>query len=133
MRPLITHEFALDDAAQAYDTIFDPAAGSLAVLLRYPAAALPDPVAAFAPRAQGGNPGRRRAPKEKIEFALVGAGNLAKWEHLPNLKKLPGRGPARRVLGGRRARQELRAALRRRLRLHRNTKRCCATRRWTPC
>jgi predicted dehydrogenase len=30
--------------------------------------------------------------KERIEFALVGAGNLAKWEHLPNLKKLPGVG-----------------------------------------
>jgi len=31
-------------------------------------------------------------PKEKVEFALVGAGNLAKWEHLPNLKKLSGVG-----------------------------------------
>ena len=27
VRPLITHEFALDDAAKGYDTIFDPAAG----------------------------------------------------------------------------------------------------------
>ena len=49
MRPLITHEFALDDAAKGYDTIFNPAADSLAVLLRYPAASAADPVAAFAP------------------------------------------------------------------------------------
>ena len=49
VRPLITHEFSLDEAAKAYDTIFDPAAASLAVLLRYPAAAAADPVAAFAP------------------------------------------------------------------------------------
>src|ERR1035437_5002283 len=47
VRPLITHEFPLDDAAKAYDTIFDPAAGSLAVLLRFAAAALDNPVAAF--------------------------------------------------------------------------------------
>src|SRR5436190_8899226 len=89
VRPLITHEFDLDDAAKAYDTIFDPSAASLAVLLRYPAASLPDPVAAFAPVRKVETPGAARA-KEKIEFALVGAGNLAKWEHLPNLKKLPG-------------------------------------------
>ena len=89
--PLITHEFALDDAAQGYETIFTPAADSLAVLLRYPAAAVPDPVAAFAPVRKVTTPGGAR-PKEKIEFALVGAGNLAKWEHLPNLKKLPGVG-----------------------------------------
>ena len=49
VRPLITHEFSLDEAAKAYDTIFDPAAQSLAVLLRYPAASAADPVAAFAP------------------------------------------------------------------------------------
>src|ERR1039457_1176328 len=91
VRPLITHEFPLDDAAKAYDTIFDPAAGSLAVLLRYPAAALDNPVAAFGPVRKGTTQGAARA-KERIEFALVGAGNLAKWEHLPNIRKLPGVG-----------------------------------------
>jgi predicted dehydrogenase/threonine dehydrogenase-like Zn-dependent dehydrogenase len=91
VRPLITHEFPLDEAAKAYDTIFDPAAGSLAVLLRYPAAALDNPVAAFAPVHKVTTQAAGRA-RERIEFALVGAGNLAKWEHLPNLKKLPGVG-----------------------------------------
>jgi predicted dehydrogenase len=90
VRPLITHEFPLDEAAKAYDTIFDPAAGSLAVLLRYPAASLADPVAAFAP-VRKVNAIPVGAPKgNTISFALVGAGNLAKWEHLPNIKKLPG-------------------------------------------
>ena len=37
------------------------------------------------------SPGASRR-KERIEFALVGAGNLAKWEHLPNIKKLSGVG-----------------------------------------
>jgi predicted dehydrogenase len=89
VRPLITHEFPLDEAAKAYDTIFDPAAASLAVLLRYPAASAVDPVAAFAPVRKVSTPGTGRA-KERIEFALVGAGNLAKWEHLPNIKRMSG-------------------------------------------
>src|SRR5205807_3814401 len=68
------------------------AANSLAVLLKYPAATASDPVAAFAPvrKVMAGTADAR--PKEKVEFALIGAGNLAKWEHLPNLKKLPGVG-----------------------------------------
>src|ERR1019366_1438533 len=63
----------------------------LAVLLLYAAAALDNPVAAFAPVRRVATPAEGRA-RERIEFALVGAGNLAKWEHLPNLKKLPGVG-----------------------------------------
>ena len=54
-------------------------------------AAAADPVAAFTPVHKVATPGAGRA-KERIEFALVGAGNLAKWEHLPNIKKLPGVG-----------------------------------------
>src|SRR4029453_18434187 len=50
-----------------------------------------DPAAAFAPVRRVTTPAEGR-PKERIEFALVGAGNLAKWEHLPNLKKLSGVG-----------------------------------------
>ena len=49
VRPLITHRYALDDAPKAYDTVMDAGSGSLAVLLEYPAATAPDPVAAFAP------------------------------------------------------------------------------------
>ena len=91
VRPLITHEFPLDEAAQA--------------LRHHPRPGGPQPRGASAlsrgviagPRgriragSQGGHAVEGRA-KERIEFALVGAGNLAKWEHLPNLKKLPGVG-----------------------------------------
>jgi predicted dehydrogenase len=90
VRPLVTHEFALEEAPRAYDTVMDPAAASLAVLLRYPAAAEADPVAAFAPVRRVETGPAAAAKKEALSFALVGAGNLAKWEHLPNLKKLPG-------------------------------------------
>jgi len=83
LQPLVTHELPLEQAASAYETILDPASGSLAVLLRY----------ADQPRFQ---------PRRKVEVAaaapakgelgagLVGAGNLARWAHLPNLKKAPG-------------------------------------------
>lgn len=84
---LISHQFSLETAPEAYDTIMDPGTNSLAVLLRYDAA-------------QGN--GQPYTPKPKVEVrsyapktgdlgvALVGAGNLARWEHLPNLKKVPG-------------------------------------------
>jgi predicted dehydrogenase/threonine dehydrogenase-like Zn-dependent dehydrogenase len=87
VQPLITHEFALEEAPQAYDIIMDPASHSLAVLLRYPAAMSTAPLANFEPT-------RRveiaaSAPvSSKIGVALVGAGNLARWVHLPNLKKI---------------------------------------------
>ena len=89
VRPLITHEFPLEEAAKAYDTILDPSTGSLAVLLKYPAALETDPVAAFRPLRKVATPGEARA-KAQIEFALAGAGNLAKWEHLPNIKRMAG-------------------------------------------
>src|SRR5580704_2345255 len=50
VQPLVTHEYPLAEAAQAYQTILDPASGSLAVLLRYPAADEKDPVQAFTAR-----------------------------------------------------------------------------------
>jgi predicted dehydrogenase len=86
--PLITHRFALEDAPQAYDTIMNPELGSLAVVLEYPAAKQPDAIAAY-------HPVRRvdiqAAPQQTSQLgaALVGAGNLARWAHLPVLKKNP--------------------------------------------
>jgi len=82
---LVTHRFPLEEAATAYQTILDPQSKSLAVLLRYPEADQP-------PR--GPHAVRRRvditpaAPPTgaKLQVALVGAGNLARWEHLPNVK-----------------------------------------------
>jgi len=87
--PLVTHEFPLDDAPRAYETIMDPASNSLAVLLRYPAAESPQPASDFQPKrridiqpAPAGSP--------TLGVAVLGAGNLARWVHLPNLKKISG-------------------------------------------
>ena len=84
---LITHQFNLDDAPQAYQTVMDPASNSLGVLLRYP-----EPISV--------NGGEKSAPvrrvnlksttaKSDVKVALVGAGNLARWAHLPALSKIP--------------------------------------------
>jgi predicted dehydrogenase/threonine dehydrogenase-like Zn-dependent dehydrogenase len=87
--PLITHRFALEDASRAYETIMDPSRNSLAVLVKYPGADLAEPLTEFRPQRRvevNGQPGASSA----IGVALVGAGNLARWAHLPNLKKTPG-------------------------------------------
>ena len=89
VRPLVTHQFALNDAEQAYETILDRSSRSLAVLLKYPAAAAQEPRSHFTPH--------RRIDvvvsppaHSTIGVAVVGAGNLAKWVHLPNIRKIPG-------------------------------------------
>ena len=86
--PLITHRFSLEDAPKAYETIMDPAARSLAVLLRYPAAEEPTIEKAPGPRTKvpavpvGTESG-------VICVALIGASNIARWAHMPGIKKAP--------------------------------------------
>jgi predicted dehydrogenase len=90
---LITHRYPLEDAPQAYKTIMAPGSQSLAVLLRYPAATEPERTPSFeprrrvpiAPRALSVTPAPARA---KVQVALVGAGNIARWAHLPSLRQL---------------------------------------------
>lgn len=91
LQPLITHRFLLEEAAKAYETILDPASNSLAVILRYPAAESSQPVAAFEPRrrVEVTAPKSIGAERSELRVALVGAGNLARWAHLPNLRKIP--------------------------------------------
>jgi predicted dehydrogenase len=85
---LITHRYPLEDAARAYETILTPASNSLAVVLSYPAASEPDPVAAFTPKHKIAL--RSETTSGTLRVALAGAGNLAKWAHLPVLKEMPG-------------------------------------------
>lgn len=88
IQPLITHEFPLEDAPKAFQTIMGPASDSLAVILKYPAAEAVEPVVAFKPNRRVQIVTRVEAQPE-IGVAAIGAGNLARWVHLPNLKKIP--------------------------------------------
>jgi predicted dehydrogenase/threonine dehydrogenase-like Zn-dependent dehydrogenase len=88
VEPLITHRFALEEAPRAYQTILDAASNSLAVTLRYPAADDPDPARAFRPRRKV-EVAPRYPERGELGVAVAGAGNLARWAHIPNLKKIP--------------------------------------------
>ena len=89
VQSLITHEFALDQAAAAYETIMTPASRSLAVLLRYPSHDSGQVVAAYKPQRRMRVTAERAHPGQ-IRVGLLGAGNLARWEHLPVVRKLSG-------------------------------------------
>lgn len=89
LEPLITHQFPLAEAAHAYQVIMEPASNSMAVLLRYPAAETSEPLQAFKPRRRVEVAEARSGALSELRVALVGAGNLARWAHLPNLKKIP--------------------------------------------
>jgi predicted dehydrogenase/threonine dehydrogenase-like Zn-dependent dehydrogenase len=82
LRPLITHQFPVEDAARGYQALFDPAAASLAVLLRYPE------TGEYQPRRRVESAPLPAKPGE-IRIALAGAGNLARWALLPGLQKVP--------------------------------------------
>ena len=88
LTPLVTHRFRIEDAAKAYETILDPQAASLAVLLKYPAAESLAPKA-FAPRRRVEVVTRAHGAGE-LRVALVGAGNLARWVHLPIITRTKG-------------------------------------------
>jgi predicted dehydrogenase len=90
VKPLISHEFALEDAPKAYETIMSGnGGGSLAVVLRYPVNESENAVESYKPNRKiivHSSP----VNKDEIKFALVGAGNLAKWAHLPAIQKISG-------------------------------------------
>jgi predicted dehydrogenase len=87
LQPLITDRFPLERAPEAYQKILDPAGGTLAVILDYEQIEPEE----FRPRRKVEAVRPAAAPgKRDLGVALVGAGNLARWAHLPNLKKIPG-------------------------------------------
>jgi predicted dehydrogenase len=86
--PLITHRFPLEDAAQAYQAIMAPGSQSMAVLLHYPAETSVQPTASFTPRHRV-QVQARSEPADTTRVALLGAGNIARWAHLPNLRGMP--------------------------------------------
>ncbi|MBC7909693.1 MAG: bi-domain-containing oxidoreductase [Pyrinomonadaceae bacterium] len=90
LQPLITHQFPLEEASSAYQTIMAPDSNSLAVLLSYPSTRVTEPAELFTPRRRIETASNVDEGKAELRIALVGAGNLARWEHLPNLKKISG-------------------------------------------
>ena len=91
VKPLISHEFALEDAPKAYETIMggNGSSSSLAVVLKYPINDSENALETFQP-ARKIIVNSEPINKDEIKFALVGAGNLAKWAHLPALQKIAG-------------------------------------------
>ncbi|MEJ7623925.1 MAG: bi-domain-containing oxidoreductase [Pyrinomonadaceae bacterium] len=88
VKSLISHEYDLDDAPTAYKTIMSNGGASMAVVLKYAAASFDD-AAAYEPRRKVVVDASAAVDGE-VNFALVGAGNLAKWAHLPALKDISG-------------------------------------------
>ncbi|MDQ6678232.1 MAG: bi-domain-containing oxidoreductase [Acidobacteriota bacterium] len=87
VKPLITHEYPLDRAPEAYSAIMS-GGSSLAVVLRYPEADLTVPSDGAAIHRKIETPGIA-APAGQIQLAVAGAGGIARWAHLPALKKIP--------------------------------------------
>lgn len=84
VQPLISHRFALDDAPAAYSAIMDRSIKSLAVVLEYPARN-----AATIPAVQRtvDTCAASIARTGQLRVAVVGAGNIARWAHLPAIRK----------------------------------------------
>jgi len=79
VKPLITHRFAVDDAAQAYAAVADPGSGSLGVLLEYPRS---EPER---PRIEVVRPAAGEPARGAIGVGFLGAGNFATATLLPAL------------------------------------------------
>jgi len=87
LESLITHEFSIGDAAQAYQVVMDVKSNSLGVLLRYPEPSSGGASEKVTPQRRVNlNSGKA---KSDLKVALMGAGNLARWAHLPSLSKIP--------------------------------------------
>jgi predicted dehydrogenase len=93
VQPLITNRYALDDAPEAYRSIIESPSSTLAVMVQYPPL---DPVTSdHSALLRTKVPVQGTAPaitpvKGDVRLALVGAGNIAKWAHLPVIAKVPG-------------------------------------------
>jgi predicted dehydrogenase/threonine dehydrogenase-like Zn-dependent dehydrogenase len=95
---LISHEFPLEQAPLAYETILDPQKASLAVVLSYPEGNRNEvsDVGPFHPERKlklhsgKSQSSSTSADTAELGVAFVGAGNLARWVHLPIIKKTKG-------------------------------------------
>lgn len=85
VRPLITHRFPLERAAEAYDLIAGAAAAAaLGVVITYPEAPAPPPATALTLSSA------RAAPAGALRLGALGAGGFAAGVLFPALRGLPG-------------------------------------------
>ncbi|HEY2994748.1 MAG TPA: bi-domain-containing oxidoreductase [Methylomirabilota bacterium] len=88
IEPLVSHCFPLAQAPAAYSTILDGASNSLAVLLRYPETQRAASSRPWSPRRRIEVAPRPHDERE-IGVAVAGAGNIARWHHIPAVRALP--------------------------------------------
>lgn len=86
LQRLITHEFPLEEASRAYESILDPKTKSLAVLVRYPSASHPKAEIVYERRVS--TPvSPASSDQDVIRLALIGASNIVRWAHMPYISK----------------------------------------------
>lgn len=93
VEPLITNRYTLDDAPAAYTSIIEAPSKTLAVVVQYPeiADASGDHRALLRTSVPVNSAAPAATPRaDGVRLALVGAGNIAKWAHLPVIQKVPG-------------------------------------------
>ena len=87
LAPLVTHEYPLDQAPDAYRQVVTAPNETLAVLLRY------EPTAKGPPITSDGQTVRIPVTKAKtgarVGVALIGASNIARWAHIPSIRANP--------------------------------------------
>jgi predicted dehydrogenase/threonine dehydrogenase-like Zn-dependent dehydrogenase len=85
--PLVTHEFPLDQAPDAYRQVVSVPNDTLAVLLRYEQVSMQS---RFNPESQTVLlPQPKSKPGVGFGVALVGASNIARWAHIPSIRSNP--------------------------------------------
>ena len=87
---LISHKFPLVDAARAYETILSPASNSVAVVLEYPKPDVSENgFGTFKPARRVVVHESTERKRAELRVGVVGAGNIARWAHLPVLSSVP--------------------------------------------